>query len=256
MMMSNLAIIPARSGSKGIIDKNIRDLCGKPLMAHTIDAALMSGCFDEVMVSTDSEKYAEIAKQYGANVPFLRSSRTATDKASTWDMVEEVLEAYKRRGMNFDSLCIIQPTSPIRNAKDIQEAYKIYNTIASFAVVSVCEAEHSPLWCGHLPENQEFINFIDKESMRQRQSGEKFYRLNGAIYIVNTNRFCENRFLYQKGSFAYIMPQDRSVDIDTEIDFKLAEIIRGGITGLNIFIDSRTTTSYCNTVVPLRRRCA
>ena len=93
-------------------------------------------------------------------------------------------------------------------------------------MVSVCEAEHSPLWCGHLPENHEFIDFLDSKNMKQRQAGRKFYRLNGAIYIVSCERFRSDKFLYQKGSYAYIMPQTRSVDIDTELDFVLAELVR------------------------------
>ena len=223
--MKNLAIIPARSGSKGIIDKNIKNLCGKPLMAYTINAALSSGCFDEVMVSTDSQKYAEIAKEIGASVPFLRSELTATDSASSWDMIEEVLQSYDRIGRTFDSFCLLQPTSPLRTAEDIKAAYQLFYNKASFAVVSVCEAEHSPLWCGHLPDNKELIGFIDYENMKQRQAGGTFYRLNGAIYIVNINRFKNDRFLYQKGSFAYIMDQAKSIDIDNEIDFKLAELM-------------------------------
>ena len=223
--MTNIAIIPARSGSKGVKDKNVRDLCGKPLIAHTICAALESGVFDEVMVSTDSEKYAEIARQYGAAVPFLRSEKTASDTASSWDMVEEVLGKYAERGRQYDTFCLLQPTSPLRTAEDIREAYRLYREKADFAVVSVCEAEHSPLWCGHLPDNDEFIGFVNPENMIQRQAGRRFYRLNGAIYIVNIQKFASDRFLYHQGSFAYIMPQNRSVDIDTEIDFKLAGII-------------------------------
>lgn len=225
--MKNIAIIPARSGSKGVKDKNIRNLAGKPLMAHTIDAAIQSGQFDEVMVSTDSERYAEIAREYGANVPFLRSETTATDTASSWDMVEEVLSKYEELGKSFDTFCLLQPTSPLRNAEDISKAYSLYREKADFAVVSVCEAEHSPLWCGHLPETQEFTSFIDAESMKQRQAGGKFYRLNGAIYIVNIKKFRKDRFLYQRGSFAYIMSQNRSVDIDTEMDFLFSEVIIG-----------------------------
>lgn len=221
--MSNIAIIPARSGSKGIKDKNIKDLCGKPLIAYTIESALQSGKFDEVMVSTDSEKYAKIAKRYGANVPFLRSTDNSTDSASSWDMVEEVLSGYQRNGKIFDTFCLLQPTSPLRNAKDIVNAYELYEEKASFSVVSVCEAEHSPLWCGQLPESHEFINFIDENSMKQRQACGKFYRINGAIYIVNIRRFGQEHFLYQSGSYAYIMSAERSVDIDTEMDFKLAE---------------------------------
>ena len=223
--MNNIAIIPARSGSKGVKDKNIKELAGKPLMAYTIEAALKSGQFDEVMVSTDSEKYAEIARAFGASVPFLRSEKTATDTASSWDMVEEVLSKYEELGKTFETFCLLQPTSPLRTDEDISAAYELFREKAEFAVVSVCEAEHSPLWCGHLPENQEFVDFIDAESMKQRQAGGKYYRLNGAIYIVDIKRFREGKFLYQSGNFAYIMSQDRSVDIDTELDFIMAELL-------------------------------
>ncbi|SFQ24513.1 CMP-N,N'-diacetyllegionaminic acid synthase [Lachnospiraceae bacterium XBB1006] len=223
--MRNIAIIPARSGSKGVKDKNIRPMAGKPLMAYTIEAALQSGQFDEVMVSTDSEKYAEIARKHGASVPFLRSETNASDTASSWDMVDEVLENYAKRGQQFDSFCLLQPTSPLRDAEDIAKAYELFRTKASFAVVSVCEAEHSPLWCGHLPESGEFLDFISADGAGQRQAGGKFYRLNGAIYIVDIVKFATERFLYQAGSYAYVMCQEKSVDIDTEIDFKLAELI-------------------------------
>lgn len=223
--MKHIAIIPARSGSKGLKDKNIRDLCGMPLMAYTIEAAIKSGCFDEIMVSTDSEKYAEIARNYGANVPFLRSEATATDTASSGDMIEEVLEGYRKLGQEFDTFCLLQPTSPLRVAEDISAAYEIYRTKASFAVVSVCEAEHSPLWCGQLPETNEFTNFINPDNVKRRQDGGKFYRLNGAIYIANVEKYKNDRFFYQAGSYAYIMPQEKSVDIDTEIDFRFAELL-------------------------------
>ena len=234
--MKNIAIIPARSGSKGVKDKNIRDLNGKPLMAYTIEAALKSGEFDEVMVSSDSEKYAEIARNLGASVPFLRSEVTASDTASSWDMVEEVLRNYKELGKYFDTFCLLQPTSPLRTAEDIKKAYNVYREKAEFAVVSVCEAEHSPLWCGHLPSDNEFIDFIDPESMKQRQAGGKFYRLNGAIYIVSINRFKGDRYLYQKGSFAYIMDQNRSIDIDTELDFKMTEVIINNSSFPEVFL--------------------
>ena len=192
---------------------------------YTIESALDSGNFDEVMVSTDSGTYAKIAKIYGASVPFLRSAANSSDTASSWDMIEEVLDNYKKENRYFDSFCLLQPTSPLRNANNIKDAYKLYYDRASFAVVSVCEAEHSPLWCGHLPESCEFDSFINPENIGQRQAGGKFYRLNGAIYIVNIKRFETDRFLYQKGSYAYIMSQEQSVDIDTDIDFQLAEIL-------------------------------
>ena len=221
--MKNIAIIPARSGSKGLPDKNIKLLNGKPLMAYTILAAIDSNEFDEVMVSTDSPRYAQIAKEYGAKVPFLRSAETSSDSASSWDMVEEVLCKYRKLGKEFNSFCLLQPTSPLREADDIKAAYRLYREQADFAVVSVCEAEHSPLWCGHLPGNKEFIGFIDPGAMQQRQIGGKFYRLNGAIYIVNIDKFKEDKFLYQKGSYAYVMDQEKSIDIDNEWDFDIAE---------------------------------
>ena len=228
--MKNIAIIPARSGSKGLKDKNIRLLSGKPLLAWTIEAAVHSGEFDEIMVSTDSEIYAEIARQYGADVPFLRSTETASDTAGSWDVAAEVLENWRKRGRTFDTFCLLQPTSPLRNAEDILNAFALFREKADFAVVSVCEAEHSPLWCGHLPESREFTEFIREDAMKQRQSGRKFYRLNGAIYIVDVQKFGTDRFLYREGSFAYIMPQERSIDIDTEIDFRMAELLMEGLS--------------------------
>ncbi len=223
--MSSVAIIPARSGSKGLQDKNIKNINGKPLLAYSIEAALESECFDEIMVSTDSEEYAEISKKYGANVPFFRSINNSSDTASSWDMVAEVLNNYSEKGIIFDDACLLQPTSPLRSAEDICNAYSIFYEKASVAVVSVCNAEHSPHWIGKLPKNREFIGFIDKDDVQRRQDLGEYYRLNGAIYIINISRFWEDRFLFRKGSFAYVMPQIRSVDIDTELDFQIAEFL-------------------------------
>jgi len=231
--MKNIAIIPARSGSKGVPDKNIRDLCGKPLMAYSIEAAIDSGMFEEIMVSTDSEQYAAIAKEYGAKVPFLRSETTSSDTASSWDMVEEVLNGYRSMGREFDTFCLLQPTSPLRSAEDIRKAYQLYYDRADFAVVSVCEAEHPPRWVGHLPDNGEFIDFIKRNQPSRRQDGGKFYRLNGAIYIADINRFEQDRFLYQRGSYAYIMDQESSVDIHSELDFKYAAFLMREDQGLS-----------------------
>lgn len=223
--MKNLAIIPARSGSKGLKDKNIRSLNGKPLLAYSVEAALQSGIFDRVMVSTDSKEYAEIAKVYGAQAPFLRSEKNSSDQASSWDMVREVLEYYRNRGMEFDSFCLLQPTSPLRDAEDIREAYRLYEEKKAVSVISVCEAEHSPLWCGHLSDEGSLEGFISEEHTRQRQGLGPFYRINGAIYIVNISEFEKNSFLYRKGSYAYIMEREKSVDIDGIQDFEYAEFL-------------------------------
>lgn len=226
--MSSVAIIPARSGSKGLPDKNIKLLNGKPLMAYAIEAAKKSGIFDEVIVSTDSLKYAKIAENCGAVIPFMRSTENASDIASSWDVVEEVLSECEKKGMFFDDFCLLQPTSPLRTAEDIQKAYSIFNEKDAIAVVSVCECEHSPLWCNTLNNNMELKGFIDPQNYLRRQELKKFYRINGAIYVVSRKEFLKNQFIYREGSFAYIMSQDRSIDIDNFLDFKIAEaLIRG-----------------------------
>ena len=230
--MRNIAIIPARSGSKGLPDKNIADLCGKPLMAYSIEQAIESKVFDKVMVSTDSKHYSDVAQQYGAEVPFLRSEGNSGDTASSWDVVKEVLSKYEELGEAFDTACLLQPTSPLRSMEDIVDAYKIYKDKASVAVISVCEMEHSPQWSGILPQDMSLDGFIKPESGGRRQDHATYYRLNGAIYIVNVNELFSNAMFYRKGSYAYVMPNVRSVDIDTETDLKYAEFIMKYMSGM------------------------
>lgn len=224
--MRNLAIIPARSGSKELKDKNIRLLCGKPLLAYSIEAALRSDMFEKVMVSTDSAEYAKIAVEYGADVPFLRNQETSTDNATTWSMVAEVINKYRELNQEFDSVCVLQPTSPMRDANNIKEAYKVFVEKNAFSVVSVCEAEHSPLWMNVLPEDESLNGFLDGNVFAKggRQNLGAFYRLNGAIYICKVDK--EKRFeklLYGEQSFAYKMDRKVSIDIDNIDDFELAE---------------------------------
>lgn len=140
--MNNLAIIPARSGSKGLKDKNIKLLNGKPLIAYSIEAAKKSEIYSHILVSTDSERYGEIAIQYGAEVPFYRSEENASDVASSWDVVKEVLKKYQEMGIVFDTFTLLQPTSPLRKYEDIKKAYELFKEKDAIAVVSVCEMEH------------------------------------------------------------------------------------------------------------------
>ena len=151
--MKSLAIIPARSGSKGLPDKNIIDLNGKPLMYYTIKAAIESGCFDEIMVSTDSEKYASVARDCGANVPFLRSSVNSNDCAGSWDAVREVLNEYKKMGICFDYVTLLQPTSPLRTSDDIIGVFNLLKKEYINNVVSVSEVSHPIQWCFKLVKN-------------------------------------------------------------------------------------------------------
>lgn len=221
--MKNIAIIPARSGSKGLPDKNIRELNGYPLIGYSIKAALESELFDIVMVSTDSEHYADIAIKCGATVPFLRDDKNSGDKSSSWDVVREVLGKYKTIGHEFGSFCLLQPTSPLRTSKNITEAYEMFESREAKAIVSVCEVEHSPLWCNVLDENNSLNGFIREEAKFPRQQLKQYYRINGAIYIARIKSFLENDDLYTKNCYAYIMDRKMSVDIDTIEDFKYAE---------------------------------
>ncbi len=223
--MNNLAIIPARSGSKGLKDKNIKELSGLPLIAYSIKAALISGKFSHVMVSTDSPLYAKIAMEYGAEVPFLRDEATSGDTASSWDTVREVLRKYQQLGMEFDTITLLQPTSPLRTAEDIVKAFDLYCEKGATSVISVCKPEHSPLWCNTLPESLCMDGFLNLSNNRPRQALGSYYRLNGSIYIVDTKLIIAGNDIYNSNSYAYIMPPEHSIDIDTELDFLIAETV-------------------------------
>lgn len=231
--MKNLAIIPARSGSKGLPDKNIRLLLGKPMIAYSVEAAVQSGLFDIIHVSTDSERYAEVARKYGAEVPFLRSQQNAGDFASSWDVVLEVLERYGRRGRSFDTVTLLQPTSPLRTAEDIQNAYQIMHEKKARTVVSLCRAEHPPMWSNLLPENHCMDGFLSSAAPKQRQAASEYFRINGAIYLIDVRHLKTHQgILYDADSYAYIMPQERSVDIDGPLDFLIAEaLLRAEVNG-------------------------
>lgn len=223
--MKRIAIIPARSGSKGLKDKNIKELLGKPLIYYSIKAAIDSKAFDKIFVSTDSQKYADIAKECGADASFLRSERTSSDTASTWDAVREVLEEFDKRGEHYDQIMVLQATSPLRTPEDINNAINLFNEKKAHAVVSVTETDHSPLWCNTLPEDGSMDNFENPAIANlPRQKLPKYYRYNGAVYLINRTELDQAQ-MFKKKCFAYIMPQDRSIDIDTELDFRIGEIL-------------------------------
>ncbi|MEO1814736.1 MAG: acylneuraminate cytidylyltransferase family protein [Acetobacterium sp.] len=218
-----LAVIPARSGSKGLKDKNIKKLNGKPLLAYTIEAAIESSVFKEIIVSTDSETYADIARQFGAHVPFLRSAVLAEDSASTNDVITEVLDWINRE--KFSQFMLLQPTSPLRTANDITNALNLFTEKKANAVVSLCEVDHSPMYTGLVPENLRIDSFLSKDISYRRQDLPKYFRLNGAIYLSDIDYFLKYKNLYEEKCFAYIMDKRRSVDIDDEFDFELATFL-------------------------------
>lgn len=224
--MKRLAVIPARSGSKGLKDKNIKLLLEKPLFAYSIQCALDSRQFDKVFVSTDSKEYAEIAIQYGADASFLRSEQNSGDKAGSWDVVREVVDRLTEKGENYDEVMLLQPTSPLRMPEDIIGAIELLHARSGQAVVSVTECDHSPLWCNTLPEDRSMDHF-DREEYKDlpRQQLPTYYRYNGAIYLVTQKELQNKKHMFEHGCYAYVMPQVRSIDIDTELDFLIAETI-------------------------------
>ena len=217
-----IAIIPARSGSKGLPDKNIKDLNGKPLIAYSIEAANESKCFDKVLVSTDSEKYAEISKKYGAKVPFLRSAENSNDESGTWGACEEVLNNLDEK---FDVVVLLQPTSPFRTAQNIKEALDLFFLKNADTVVSVTQISHPLEWYNHLPDDNSLANFEAEEiRTKRRQDLRPCYTMNGAVYIVKRELLKPDLYLCGENSFAYVMDEANSVDIDSESDFLKARI--------------------------------
>lgn len=221
-----LAIIPARSNSKRLPRKNILDLEGKPLIAWTIEAALQSKYFDRVIVSTNNNEIASISKKYGADVPFMRPDRLATDEAKSVDVVLELLDRLKDDNECYDYIALLQPTSPLRGKKDINESVELLKDRNCEAVISVCKMEHSPQWCNVLPDNNEMTNFLDNGIINKNsQDLNQFYRLNGAIYLCKTSRLKkEKTFFLSSKCFAHKMKDENSIDIDTMNDLNLAKV--------------------------------
>jgi len=219
-----LAIIPARSGSKGLQHKNIKLLNNKPLMAYTIEAAVKSGIFDEIIASTDNEHYAEIARLYGAHVPKLRPKQLAEDQTTTAEVVVYTIEQLKEQGKRYDYIMILQPTSPLRDEQDILGSIELLFKKKANAIISMCEIEHPIRWTAELNEEVCLDGFFSSLQGR-RQEEKTSYRLNGAIYLANTEYYLKDRDFYKKDCYAYIMAKHHSIDIDDIYDFKYAEVI-------------------------------
>ena len=223
-----IGIIPARGGSKGLPGKNIREFCGKPLIAFSIDAALSCKYLNKVIVTTDSHDIADIAKKHGAEVPFLRPVELAADNATTASAVSHALNFYKEEFNEvFDFVVLLQPTSPLRTSLDIDAAIDMLLQKNADAAISVCEMKHPPQWSNTLPDDLSMKDFLPEEIKgKRRQDLPTYFRANGAIYICKVEKFLERQSFYlTENIYAYVMKEDQSVDIDTEIDFKLAELI-------------------------------
>ncbi|GAA65010.1 N-acylneuraminate cytidylyltransferase [Pseudoalteromonas sp. BSi20311] len=221
-----LAIIPARGGSKRLPGKNILPLAGKPMINWSIEAAKNIPSISRVVVSTDCEVIANIARTAGGEVPFLRPASISSDKSSSLDLVYHALEYFKGKGEYFDYVLLLQPTSPLRSSDDIEGAINLLNTKSADSVISVCECEHSPLWANTLDDSLSLKNFLPKHVQNIRsQDLPQYYRLNGAIYLAKVEQFLKEGVFMTGNSVAYKMDRHSSVDIDTKLDFIIAETI-------------------------------
>lgn len=221
--MKRIAIIPARSGSKGLKDKNIIDLCGKPLIVYSIEAALETSLFDHVIVSTDSEHYAEIAQHYGAEV-MMRGEALSNDKATTFMVLEDILK--NRLLESIDYFVLLQPTSPLRTSKHITEAIeKFESKIEHFDfLVSMKEAEHAKVLVNPI-DDDESLKYFDTDFSNYRRQGYKDYSPNGAIFIAKPDSYLEQKHFFGAKALSYIMSAEDSVDIDGALDLVVANAI-------------------------------
>lgn len=221
--MNQLAVITARGGSKRIPRKNIKDFCGKPIMAYSIEAALKSGAFDTVMVSTDDREIAEIAEKYGATVPFFRSEKTSNDFAVTSQVLAEVLEEYESRGQCFDRVCCIYPTAPFITAELLRTAMELLEEKQADSVLPVVRFSFPPQRGVVLEDG--FLKFKWPEHRNTRsQDLEPFYHDVGQFYCINVESFREQQVLVMERTVPLIMSELEIQDIDTEEDWKLAEL--------------------------------
>jgi len=223
-----LGIIPARGGSKRIPSKNIRSLAGKPLLTWTIEATLQSRFLDAAVVSTDDAEIAEIAAEAGLPVPFMRPAELATDTATTFSVIRHALTEWEKHfEAQVDYVVVLQPTSPLRTAEHIDQAVALTLERGAQGIASVCPVEHPPEWMNVLPPDDSLKGFLPSEAMGMRsQDFPQRYRLNGAVIIIAAEAVRAGVDFWElEKTFAYRMDAIDSVDIDSELDFLLAETI-------------------------------
>ena len=221
--LSTLAIIPARAGSKGILGKNKALICGKPLISWTIAAAKAARSLDEIVVSTDDEEIADIAVSMGVNVPFLRPTELAQDDTPG---IEPVLHALSLMP-DFDSAVLLQPTSPLRNPDDIDAIIDLARARRATSVVSVCETKEPIQWNFTIQADGSLKPLFDGDSIQRRQDAQTTYTLNGALYYFELPWFLKGKKFLDDKTRGFLMPPERSIDIDTDFDWLVAEFLLG-----------------------------
>jgi N-acylneuraminate cytidylyltransferase/CMP-N,N'-diacetyllegionaminic acid synthase len=222
-----LAIIPARGGSKGLPGKNIKLLGGVPLICHTIKAALDSNLIDRVIVSTENDEIASIAKNCGAEVPFMRSIDLASDTSMVMDSYLQVVDMItKENSKLIESFVALLPTVPLRTSKDIDNAIQIFNDKNANSVISVVEASTPVYWHRSISKEGILENFLPEfNALKNRQELKKTYLPNGAVYVFRTEVLRSTREYYTSKTYPYIMPKERSADIDDNFDFEWARYL-------------------------------
>lgn len=228
--MRNIAIIPARGGSKRIPRKNIKPFMGKPIMAYSIEAALKSNLFEVVMVSTDDEEIAGIARQYGAEVPFMRSEQTANDYATTNDVLKEVIRSYAERGLRFDYMCCVYATAPLVRPDDLAEGFERLKNGGYKSVYPVVEFSY-PIWrCLDVSEDGTMSRHWPEYEHSRSQDLPKAYHDTGTFYWYDIKKWTENT----GETGAVVFPEIKVQDIDNEADWQLAELKYRLLHNLNI----------------------
>jgi CMP-N,N'-diacetyllegionaminic acid synthase len=225
--MRILGLIPARGGSKGVSRKNIKLLCGKPLIQYTIDAAIHCGVLTEVMVSTEDAEITEIAKRLGAKVPFLRPNELANDASPTVDTVIHVLKAYQDIDIHFEAVCLLQPTNPLRSAESIKLGIEKFINSDADSLISVRKVPHeyNPHWTFELENGSSFLRIATGESeiIPRRQELPHTYHRDGAIYLVKSTAVLKQGSLYGEKISFLDMSEEPHVNIDTMEDWGMAE---------------------------------
>ncbi len=223
MTYKNIAIIPARGGSKRLPNKNIKSFLGKPIIAYSIEAAINSNLFEEIMVSTDNEQIAQIAIKYGASVPFLRSEKTSNDFATIGEVVEEVLLMYQNQHKFFDHLCCILATAPFIKVKHINEAYQLMIKHKYDSVFPIVRFSY-PIQRALRLQNGKVSMFYPENFSKRSQDLEQAYHDSGQFYWMKVDEFLKQKRFFANNSGAIILSEFETQDIDNEEDWKIAEL--------------------------------
>lgn len=224
IMAKKIAIITARSGSKRIPKKNVKLFCGKPIIQYSIEVALESGLFSEVMVSTDSEEIAQVARKYGASVPFLRSEATSSDFASTEDVILEVINDYKKMGKEFDYVCCIYPTAPFIDSDILNEAMCVMETRKPSVVIPMVQYSYPPQRCFIIDENGDAKFKFPEYVATRSQDLEKQYHDVGQFYVYNVKKLIDKKGIIVDDIAPVVISELKAQDIDTVEDWEIAEM--------------------------------